>query len=44
MQFSASPPPKKKKKGPGGGKKKKKVPEVKNFGKKFNVEGQAILT
>lgn len=25
-------------------KKKKKVPEVKNFGKKFNVEGQAILT
>ena len=34
MQFSASPPQKK----------KKKVPEVKNFGKKFNVEGQAILT
>ena len=32
MQFSAPP------------KKKKKVPEVKNFGKKFNVEGQAILT
>ena len=30
------PPPQKKK--------KKKVPEVKNFGKKFNVEGQAILT
>ena len=31
-----APPPQKKK--------KKKVPEVKNFGKKFNVEGQAILT
>ena len=38
MQFSASPPP------PPPPKKKKKVPEVKNFGKKFNVEGQAILT